>query len=43
MKKNNIPTDAVEVLELVAKQLKYISEEEEEELRILFYNLLKLA
>jgi len=29
MKKNNIPTDAVEVLELVAKQLKYISEEEE--------------
>jgi|MDTA01.1.fsa_nt_gb hypothetical protein len=29
MKKNDIPTDAVEVLELVAKQLKYISEEEE--------------
>jgi hypothetical protein len=28
MKKNDIPTDAVEVLELVAKQLKYISEEE---------------
>ena len=29
MKKNDIPTDAVEELELVAKQLKYISEEEE--------------
>ena len=29
MKKNDIPTDAVEVFELVAKQLKYISEEEE--------------
>ena len=29
MKKNNIPETSEELLELVSKQLKYISEEEE--------------